>query len=268
MRAFVARILAAAFAGTLAFGVAALPLGASAQGVPSYGRPASADETIHGRITAMQGPYAIVVLDDRGFLDTVSLRQGTIINPRGLRLAVGMDVTIVGYNAGTSFAAVEIDVPSGSEGPAPADYAGYGGYDYDDYGLAAAYGIGAGFFVPPEQVVPVGSPAAPKTGAPRYIEHPKPDHPVREPLDATPSTAPNPDASSAPSAPASPALPSYASPLVGVTPSLGFGGGGTTYRGATAPQARGMSPQARAEAPRSEPARSAPASSSSSSRSH
>jgi hypothetical protein len=246
MRAFVAKILAAAFAGTLAFGVAAVPLGVSAQGVPSYGQPASADETIHGRITAIQGPYAIVVLDDRGFLDTVSLRQGTIINPRGLRLAVGMEVTIAGYNAGTSFAAVEIDVPSGSEGPAPADYAGYGDSGYYDYGLAAAYGLGVGFFIPPEAVIPVG-PSAPATGAPRYIEHPTPGHPMRRPLDGGSGTAP------------SSVLPSYAT---------------TPQTWGNSPQARGFAPDyrtpsapARAEAPRSEPARSAP-SSSSSSRSH
>ncbi len=293
MRAFVAKILAGALAGALAFGAVAMPMRVSAQGVPSYGQPApAAEETIHGRIEAIQGPYAIVVLDDRGFLDTVSLRPGTIINPRGLRLAVGMTVTIVGYNAGASFAAIEIDAPYAYEGSSAGSDA-YGTYGYYDYGLAAGYDLGlVGFFGAPTRTAPA-VPGAPRTGVPRRIEPPKPGHPIRRPLDEGSGSAPN------------RALPSYALPVVTSAAPSGAAAGIPSYRGVPAltpeasVQARGSAPgyrapsapvrveprseaprseapraeTPRAEAPRSEPSRSepsrsAPAPSSSSSRSH
>ncbi len=37
------------------------------------------------------------------------MHQGTVINPTGLPLQNGMRVTIYGYNAGSTFAANEID---------------------------------------------------------------------------------------------------------------------------------------------------------------
>ncbi len=153
MRLLIAKTVAGALAAALAIGLAVLPDRAWAQGVPSYGRPsAAAEETIHGRIESILGPFAIVVRDDRGFLDSVALRQGTIINPRGLRLAVGMSVTIVGYNAGATFSAIEIDAPYDYDAGASA----YGAYGYDDYGLASAFDLGLGFIVPPVVEVVAG----------------------------------------------------------------------------------------------------------------
>ncbi len=77
---------------------------------PTYAT-ASADEQITGQISAIPGKYALTIRDTRGFLSNVSLHQGTIINPTGLKLQTGMRVTIHGTNAGATFAANEIDTP-------------------------------------------------------------------------------------------------------------------------------------------------------------
>ena len=289
MRLFVATFAAGAIAGALAIGVAAIPERAVAQGVPSYGRPATStgEETIHGRIEAIQGPFAIVVRDDRGFLDSVALRQGTIINPRGLRLAIGMTVTIVGFNAGASFSAVEIDAPYSYDESGASNYDTYGyGYGYD-YGLASAYGLGLGFFgaFGGQAVQPVAPVASPTPGVTRGIEHPTPGHPVRHPLDDQADPAPSAQASAAPSVQAGAApslsLPSYAVPLTAAPQPFGAGSGaaaGFRDRGGAGPQSRAPSPESRGSAPeyrpapppaRSEPARSEPARSEpSSTRSH
>jgi hypothetical protein len=66
------------------------------------------------------------VRDDRGFLDNVELHQGTIINPTGLALQPGMEVTIIGYNRGRSLAANEIDTPYQSYGVVPFGYSSPG----------------------------------------------------------------------------------------------------------------------------------------------
>ncbi len=41
----------------------------------------------------------------------MDLHQGTIINPTGLTLEPGMNVTIDGYADGSNFDAMEIDTP-------------------------------------------------------------------------------------------------------------------------------------------------------------
>jgi len=119
----------------------AAPVAAFAQQVPppdaappSYARPsyASGDERISGRIAAFDGKFRLDLRDDRGFMDHVLLHQGTVINPTGLQLRPGMSATIYGKNAGTVFAANEIDTP------------------YDNYGVlvpirpSAAYSLGIG----------------------------------------------------------------------------------------------------------------------------
>lgn len=87
------------------------PVTAGAQGAPSYAHPANSDDVINGSILSIHGKYEIAVRDDRGFVDTVHLHQGTIINPTGLTLQPGMHVTIFGYNAGAWFEANQIDTP-------------------------------------------------------------------------------------------------------------------------------------------------------------
>jgi hypothetical protein len=143
--------------GPCALAVALLfaPRAAQAQDVPSYARPtdASVDETIHGRIRSVDGAFTISVDDDRGFVDEVQLHGGTIINPTGLALAPGMSVTIIGYNAGATFDANEIDTPYSYDGPLPAPiYYGPGywcpGFAYGygpSFGLAIVFGFGGGW---------------------------------------------------------------------------------------------------------------------------
>ncbi|MGD0472480.1 MAG: hypothetical protein ABSB70_04615 [Candidatus Velthaea sp.] len=100
-------------AGVVAVAISFAPLAVLAQDIPSYARSStiSTDETIHGRIRSVDGAFNLSVDDDRGFIDSVQLHPGTIINPTGLTLADGMSVTILGYNAGDTFEANEIDTP-------------------------------------------------------------------------------------------------------------------------------------------------------------
>jgi hypothetical protein len=127
-------------AGAAAFAVLFAPLAALAQDVPSYARPAamSSDETITGRIRSVDGAFDLSVDDDRGFIDTVQLHAGTIINPTGLTLAPGMSVTILGFNAGAAFDANEIDTPYTYDGPLPTP--AYYGPGYWCPGFAYGYG--------------------------------------------------------------------------------------------------------------------------------
>jgi hypothetical protein len=62
-----------------------------------------------GTVTDFHGKYGLVVRDLRGRLMDVTLRPGTIIKPRGLRLERGMQVTILGQAAEPGFLAAEID---------------------------------------------------------------------------------------------------------------------------------------------------------------
>jgi hypothetical protein len=113
------------------------------QSMPSY---ASGEEQIHGRVAQVVGKYEISVHDDRGFVDTINLHDGTVINPRGLTLEPGQAVTILGYTRGKVFEANEIDTPYGY-GYAYAPY--YGAYPAPYY--APYFGVGfwgAGWFGP------------------------------------------------------------------------------------------------------------------------
>jgi len=113
----VARFLAAVIsiaASATPLAVLAQPANGAPRGdaAPTYARPAArGEETIHGRISSLDGKYHLNVRDDRGFVDSVDMHPGTIINPTGLPLQPGMAVTIIGYNRGNTFAANEIDTP-------------------------------------------------------------------------------------------------------------------------------------------------------------
>jgi hypothetical protein len=183
MRLFVARIACGSLAATLAFGAAVLPARVGAQTLPPYATPGSVPtiggETIHGVIEAIEGRYRILVRDDRGFFDDVTLRQGTVINPRGLRLSVGMSVTISGFAAGSTFSAVEIDAPYSYDGEASGStyynsYPDYG-YGYGDYYVGS----------PAESVTVIQQPIVvqPPVGAVRRVEPPHANRPLRHPLD-------------------------------------------------------------------------------------
>ena len=90
-----------------ALAVAALmsPLTAHAQDLATNAPPGagSNDQSVVGRIQSIDGKYHLTVLDQRGIVDSVDLHQGTVINPTGLSLATGMSVTVLGYDAGSSF---------------------------------------------------------------------------------------------------------------------------------------------------------------------
>jgi hypothetical protein len=113
------------------------PLAASAE-TPSYANPAIAGtDTIRGTIASVNGKYNISVRDERGFIDNVTLHDGTIINPTGLTLAPGQAVTIDGTANGPTLIANEIDTPY-------SDYAyPYAGYPYGYPG--PVFGVGFGF---------------------------------------------------------------------------------------------------------------------------
>jgi hypothetical protein len=106
-----------------AIGAMAAPVMAQ---TPSY---AARDEQIHGRITSFDGAYALQVRDDHGNLDNVRLHEGTVINPTGITLAPGMVVSVDGYNAGSYFAANEVDTPYTVYGGLPY-YLGHPWYSY------------------------------------------------------------------------------------------------------------------------------------------
>jgi hypothetical protein len=117
-----------------------LPLEAVAQNVPSYATQQQAypaDENIHGRIASFDGGYDLRVRDERGYLDTVRLHPGTIINPTGLTLAPGMVVSVLGYNAGSYFSANQIDTPYQFYGAVPY----YAGHPWNYYGPSISLGF-------------------------------------------------------------------------------------------------------------------------------
>ncbi len=151
------KLVPGVLAATLATAVFALPAIAKAQSAPSYADPGygnNGEETIHGRVYTIDGTFDIRVSDDRGFVDHVHLHQGTIINPTGLTLAPGMDVTVLGYNAGSVLEANEIDTPYSYDGPAPVPvYYGpgwwYPGYDYGygpSFSLGLVFGNGGWYY--------------------------------------------------------------------------------------------------------------------------
>jgi hypothetical protein len=122
-----------------------IPTLAFAQDNPSQDAPpydvAASNTQIQGTVAAINGTWNITVHDANGYADSVALHQGTIINPTGLTLEPGMNVTIDGYSDGPNFDAVEIDTPYHYQGPAPvAVYYGPGSW-YPGY----AYGWGPSF---------------------------------------------------------------------------------------------------------------------------
>jgi small nuclear ribonucleoprotein (snRNP)-like protein len=105
--------------------------------VPSYAQPG--DTTIRGVVRSVDGKYNITVRDANGYVDNVTLHDGTVINPTGLTLAPGESVTIEGQPSGGTFTANEIDTPYLAYGPY-----GYPAYPYA-YGAYPAVAFGFGF---------------------------------------------------------------------------------------------------------------------------
>ena len=116
---------------------------------PNYAQPPSFAvrmDTIHGRIVSFDGHYALTVRDNRGYLDRIKLHDGTIINPRGLRLSAGMLVTVSGRPSESALLAYEIDTryheDSGYYGPGYPAYPAY--YPYYACCYAPYYSVGIG----------------------------------------------------------------------------------------------------------------------------
>jgi len=122
----------------LALAATTLPAAAQTQPVPSYAQPG--DTTIHGVVRSVDGKYNITVRDANGYVDNVTLHDGTVINPTGLTLAPGESVTIDGQPSGGTFVANEIDTPYLAYGPY-----GYPAYPYPVYGAYPAVAVGFGF---------------------------------------------------------------------------------------------------------------------------
>jgi hypothetical protein len=113
--------------------------------LPSY---ATNVETIRGTISALTGKYTLTLADERGFTDSVTLHEGTTIQPSGVGLEVGEPVIITGRASGATFLADEIDsdtASDGDNGSGPYDY-GYAGDSYAPYDTPYPYGYGYGYF--------------------------------------------------------------------------------------------------------------------------
>ena len=98
---------------------------------PAYGR-----QNASGTVSGFDGQWVVYMHDDKGYTDHVTLHQGTIINPTGIKLLEGMRVTIYGNADGPTFQANRVDVAYspyspyyGSDGN-PAYGYGDGGYGY------------------------------------------------------------------------------------------------------------------------------------------
>jgi hypothetical protein len=107
------------YASLFATAIAALPVAGLAESsraspdAPTYAVPTHADgnETVSGRITWFDGRFDLQIRDERGFIDNVQLRRGTVITPTGLTLRTGMPVQIRGRNRGFVLVAEQIDSP-------------------------------------------------------------------------------------------------------------------------------------------------------------
>ncbi|HUA07672.1 MAG TPA: hypothetical protein VMA98_00235 [Candidatus Acidoferrales bacterium] len=130
MNTWVKRAAAAiVLAGAPALGLAQ---GQQAPAMPSYA--VGKVETIRGTIASFNGATTMYVRDVRGYIDNVTLHQGTVINPTGIRLQPGYSVTISGRTSGSTFIADEIDTPYHI-------YGGYGYYPYPVYPVYAGVGL-------------------------------------------------------------------------------------------------------------------------------
>lgn len=164
--------LSAAF-GLAAFAIFARPASVTAEMLPAY---SASVETIRGTISGFDGKYVLRVHDVRGYMDHVTMHDGTIINPTGLTLSEGMSVTVLGRTNGRTFDAAEIDTPYHYEqrvftpvyitpayggayygypgyGGSPYPY-GYGAYPYGYPGYYGGYGGGSTIIIAPNAANP------------------------------------------------------------------------------------------------------------------
>ncbi|MBV8068140.1 MAG: hypothetical protein JO113_09180, partial [Candidatus Eremiobacteraeota bacterium] len=143
---FSALKLTAAFgvAATLAFPVAASAQQPYGQQQPSYAQPPQASQTycsqtaIKGTLSGFDGQWIVYMRDDKGYTDHITLHQGTVINPTGIKLLEGMRATICGYADGSTFQANQINVAYSPYSP----YYGANGQPVTGYGYGGDSGYG------------------------------------------------------------------------------------------------------------------------------
>lgn len=140
----------------------AVPGIGAAQSIPSYGAPVARQEYITGTLTGFNGSYVVYMRDDKGYDDNITMHDGTVINPTGIKLVEGMRVAIWGNANGSTFNANTIQVVGQADYAGGAGYNGgyypggyypngygygygYGGYGYPYYGYPYGVGIGIGF---------------------------------------------------------------------------------------------------------------------------
>lgn len=119
---------------------------------PAYGR----QNAIKGTVSGFDGQWIVYMHDDKGYTDHITLHQGTVINPTGIKLLEGMRVTIYGNPDGPTFQANRVDVAYSPYSPYygadgnPAYGYGDNGYGYGGdggYG-GSGYGYGGGGYYP------------------------------------------------------------------------------------------------------------------------
>ncbi len=89
----------------------AAPVAASAEPAVPSAPATAAHAQLVAQITNFSGKYGITVRDAKGALVTVQMHRGTVIEPVGLRLDVGMRVALTGSVRDGVFQADRIDVP-------------------------------------------------------------------------------------------------------------------------------------------------------------
>ncbi|HZV76706.1 MAG TPA: hypothetical protein VFF63_02985 [Candidatus Babeliales bacterium] len=107
---------------------------------PSYGH----QNGISGTISGFDGQWIVYMHDDKGYTDHITLHQGTIINPTGIKLLEGMNVTVYGYADGPTFQANIVNVASSPYSPYYTPDNGNPAYGYG-YGYGSPYGYGYGY---------------------------------------------------------------------------------------------------------------------------
>lgn len=95
----------------LVLALATFALPAVARADTSADPTQSSGDKLFGVVSAVNGKYSLTVRNDRGGFQSVTLHQGTVINPTGLRLEPQTIVVIRGHENGGSFDADEIDAP-------------------------------------------------------------------------------------------------------------------------------------------------------------
>lgn len=151
--------------------------------LPSYATPAR-ERTLRGTIAGFDGRYHLRLRDERGWFDDVTLHQGTVIRPGGLRLQPGMRVTIRGAADGATFDADEIEalgetVP-GTPDDAGMPYGTVGTWSTLSYGWnTTLYSPYSGPFFPPygsygPQIYVIPVPVSAQTPAPPHRSYRRP----------------------------------------------------------------------------------------------